>query len=192
MSDVRAYLEGQDHGTLVEMILAQTDHDDRLRERLLLRTTMAATAGVDAGQIRRAIDRAVRVGDFVEYAGAYDYARGIHDATDLVEALLRDGQPLVVIELCEHALHTVERAIESVDDSDGEMGGLLERLQELHLAACRAARPDPEELAARLFAWGGFVLRAASSEPLRGRTKSHRRTSVSHGLTLCPTHLGPR
>ena len=153
MSDVRAYLEGQDHGTLVEMILAEADRDDRLRERLLLRTTMAATAGVDAGQIRRAIDRAVRAGDFVEYAGAHDFARGIHDAIDLVEALLRDGQPLVVIELCEHALGRVERAIESVDDSDGEMGGLLERLQELHLAACRAARPDPEELAARLFAW---------------------------------------
>lgn len=25
--------------------------------------------------------------------------------------------------------------------------------EELHLAACRAAKPDPEELAARLFAW---------------------------------------
>lgn len=43
----------------------------------------------------------------------------------------------------------MEQAIESVDDSDGEMGGLLERLRELHLAACRVARPDPAELAAR-------------------------------------------
>lgn len=67
--------------------------------------------------------------------------------------MLRDGQSAVVVELCEHALRRVEHAIETVDDSDGEMGGLLERLQEIHLAACRAARPDPEELAARLFAW---------------------------------------
>lgn len=153
MSDVRAYLDGQDRGTLVEMILAEADRDDRLRERLLLRTTMAATAEAGAGQIRRAIDRAVRVQGFVEYAGAYDYARGIYDAIDLVEGLLRDGQPAAVIELSEHALRRVEQAIESVDDSDGEMGGLLERLQELHLAACRIGRPDPEELATRLFAW---------------------------------------
>ena len=96
MSDVRAYLDGQDHGTLVEMILAEADRDDRLRERLLLRTAMAAAAGAGAGQIRRAIDRAVRVGSFVDYAGAYDFARGIHDAIDLVEDLLRDGQPAVV------------------------------------------------------------------------------------------------
>jgi hypothetical protein len=153
MADVRAYLDGQDHGTLVEMILSEADRDDRLRERLLIRTTMAAAAGAGAGQIRRAIDRAVRVGSFVDYAGAYDFARGIHDAIDLVEDLLRPGQPAVVIELSEHALRRVEQVLESVDDSDGEMGGLLERLQELHLVACRAARPDPDELATRLFAW---------------------------------------
>jgi tetratricopeptide (TPR) repeat protein len=153
MTDVRTYLDGQDHGTLVEMILAEADRDEGLRERLLLRTTLAASAGAGAGQIRRAIDRAVRVQGFVDYGGAYDYARGIHDAIDLIEGLLKDGQPAVVIELSEHALRRVEQAIETVDDSDGEMGGLLERLQELHLAACRAGRPDPEELATRLFAW---------------------------------------
>lgn len=93
------------------------------------------------------------VGSFVDYAGTYDVARGIHDAIDLVEDLLRDGQPAVVIELSEHSLRRVEQVLESVDDSDGGMGGLLERIQELHLVACRAARPDPDALAARLFAW---------------------------------------
>ncbi len=33
--------------------------------------------------------------------------------------------------------------MDRVDDSDGEMGGVLGRLQEVHLAACEAARPDP-------------------------------------------------
>ncbi len=153
MADVRAYLAAQTHETLVEMLIEQADRDDRLRERLLVRTAMAATAGADVGQIRRAIDQAVRVRDFVDYAEAYDYARGVHGAIDLVEGLLRDGHPAAVIELTEHALRRVEKAIESVDDSDGEMGGLLERLQELHLAACRAAHLDPEDLALRLFAW---------------------------------------
>jgi uncharacterized Zn finger protein len=41
----------------------------------------------------------------------------------------------------------------SVDDSNGEMGGILERLQDLHHKACRKAKPDPEALARRLFEW---------------------------------------
>ena len=40
-----------------------------------------------------------------------------------------------------------------MDDSNGEMTGLLERIQEMHHAACVAAKPDPEELARRLFDW---------------------------------------
>jgi uncharacterized Zn finger protein len=40
-----------------------------------------------------------------------------------------------------------------MDDSDGYMGGILQRLQELHLEACCAAKPDPEALAERLFDW---------------------------------------
>ncbi len=56
-----------------------------------------------------------------------------------------------MMELAEYALSETETAIESVDDSDGEMGDILQRMQDLHLTACRKAKPDPEELAARLF-----------------------------------------
>ena len=41
----------------------------------------------------------------------------------------------------------------TIDDSDGEMGGVLERLQGIHLAACEAARPEPVALARTLFDW---------------------------------------
>ena len=41
----------------------------------------------------------------------------------------------------------------SVDDSDGKMGGILARLQDLHYKACKKAKPDPLELAERLFEW---------------------------------------
>jgi uncharacterized Zn finger protein len=41
----------------------------------------------------------------------------------------------------------------SVDDSDGYMGSILERLQEMHHKACKKAKPDPEALARRLFEW---------------------------------------
>ena len=63
------------------------------------------------------------------------------------------GRPDEVVDLTEHALSVVERALQSVDDSDGYMGGILERLQQLHLAACRKAKPDPRQLARRLWEW---------------------------------------
>jgi len=58
-----------------------------------------------------------------------------------------------VIELAEYALAAVDNTMGSVDDSDGHMGGILERLRELHHAACKKAKPDPEALAERLVAW---------------------------------------
>ena len=55
--------------------------------------------------------------------------------------------------LMEHALATVEEAMGSVDDSDGHMSGIRQRLQEIHRAACKKAKPDPGTLAKRLFEW---------------------------------------
>ena len=55
--------------------------------------------------------------------------------------------------MCEHALGRIEKILGNADDSDGELSGCLADLQALHLRACEAARPDPEELAARLFEW---------------------------------------
>lgn len=153
MDDLRAHLEGLDHATLVEIILAQADRDDRLRERLQLDVAMGRSAGASAALVRRAIDQAIRTRDFVPYAEAWDYARGIHDSVDLVERILRDGSAAEAVDLCEHALRRVERVMGEVDDSDGEMGGLLGRIRELHIEACRAARVDPVVLASRLFAW---------------------------------------
>jgi uncharacterized Zn finger protein len=153
IDDIRTHLESLDRAALVELVVSQVDRDDGLRERLALRVAMADATGAGANLVRRAIDQAVRAPDVVRYADAYAYARGIDAAIDLVEDILHDGSAAVAIELCEHALGRIELAMEHVDDSDGEMGGLLERLQELHHAACEAARPDPVDLAARLFAW---------------------------------------
>ena len=40
---------------------------------------------------------------------------------------------------------------ESIDDSDGECGALLERARDIHIRAARGARPDPLALARDLF-----------------------------------------
>jgi hypothetical protein len=89
----------------------------------------------------------------VDYHAAHDYAAGIDDVIDSIEELLTDGYVAEVITLAEHALQAVEAAMESIDDSDGYMSGISERLQTIHLKACTKGKPDPEALARRLFAW---------------------------------------
>jgi len=153
LDDVRADLARQDKNALVEMLMGQATEDDRLRQRLLMKAAKGGRRGLDVATYRQAIDSAVNLGDFVEYGEVHDYARGIDDVIDSVEDLLKEGHAAEVIELTEHALAAVEEAMGSVDDSDGYMGGILEHLQELHLKACRKARPDPEALAKRLFEW---------------------------------------
>lgn len=153
MDDVRSYVTGQTKGVLVEWLMEQAAHDDRLRQGLLLKATKKGPKGLDVATWRRMIDNAVDWGEFIDYRDAYAYARGIEDAVDSIAALLKEGHNAEVIDLTEHALAAVEEAMGSVDDSDGNMSPILERLEKLHHTACRKVRPDPEELARRLFAW---------------------------------------
>ncbi|RPI01464.1 MAG: hypothetical protein EHM71_16390, partial [Zetaproteobacteria bacterium] len=153
MDDVRAWLADRDKSKLVDMLMEQAMEDGRLRQRLLLEAARASAKGIDLRTYRRAIDAAVDAGEFVDYEDAFDYSQGIEEAVKGIESLLQDGHAPEAIEIAEYALERVERAIEHVDDSDGHMGGILEQLQTLHLAACKQAKPDPVALAKCLFAW---------------------------------------
>ncbi|MEN8207257.1 MAG: DUF6880 family protein [Pseudomonadota bacterium] len=151
MKDVRAWLLLQEKECLVDMLAEAATDDDQLSGRLMLKA--AAARGVNLVTYKKVIDQAIGGGGFIDYYQMYDYWRGVDTAIDAVAELLAQKHADAVIELSEYALSRVEHAIEYVDDSDGYMSQLLGRLQEMHLAACRKARPDPEALAERLFKW---------------------------------------
>lgn len=153
MKDVHASLAAQSKDALVAMLMEQAMEDDRLRQKLLLKAAKQGRKRIDLNTYRNAIDEAVDVGGFVDYREAHNYSQGIEETVDSIMELLKEGHAAEVIELSEHALKGVEDALGSVDDSDGYMGGIIEQLQEIHLAACRKAPPDPEDLAKRLFRW---------------------------------------
>ncbi len=161
LDDVRAQLLQKDPRTLVDLLMEQAIQDDdpgsspgqALRRRLLMQAASHDPKRLNLATYLQAIDEAVDPGGFVNYREAYAYARGIDAAIDGIEKLLKQGKAAEVIELAEHALAALEQAMGLVDDSDGGMGGLLERLQALHHRACKKAKPDPETLARRLFAW---------------------------------------
>jgi hypothetical protein len=90
---------------------------------------------------------------FLPYGEVRWVAEGVHEIADAIEALIGQGQAVEAIDLADRALHRVESAILESDDSDGLLGDVLRRFEQVHLAACRMAPPDPADLARRLFRW---------------------------------------
>jgi hypothetical protein len=153
MDDVRAYLRGLGTDALVDLVTDHAQQNERLQRRLLLEAAKKRPTGPDLATYRASIDHAVEIRGFVDFRSSYLHARGIEDTIDAIERLLKDRHATAVIDLTEYALNAVERALGSVDDSDGQLGDILRHLQDIHLAACKQAKPDPEALARRLFEW---------------------------------------
>lgn len=153
LDDVREHLLRLDATSLVEIIMQQVREDDRLRESLLMKVARQRPGGLDVATFRAAIDAATDSDGFIDYREAYGFTSGIDSVVESIAELLKSGHAAEVIELTEHALRRCEHALGHMDDSDGGMSPILERLQELHHTACLKAKPDPEVLARRLFKW---------------------------------------
>lgn len=149
---IRKHLLERDPSELVEIVLCAAAED----ESLLRSLTMEAARGggaVDVPTMKRLITAATRTGGYVRYNESHSFARGIHSAVGAIARVLGQGFPRETIELTEHALRRVERALLHMDDSAGHMRPIMDDLQSLHHAACHAARPDPVKLARHLFKW---------------------------------------
>lgn len=151
IESIRDCLRDEDTEELVEIIISQAKADDSLLRRLIARAALKSDEGLNVDAFKSAIRAATSSMDFVDYGAAYAFAAGVDEVVDEVEDLLRDGHAEEVVELSEYAIEEVEGALGYVDDSDGRLGDVFYRLQELHHEACLAAEPDPRELAGRLF-----------------------------------------
>lgn len=161
---IAQHLGGVDPERLVTLLLEATDYDDILRRRLLLesigvarpkgkRRTRGAASRPDLAAYREILRDAIEVGDYVDYDAMPDYAQGVEEAIAPLDDQLHAGQSSAVIELTEFALISLDAAAEWLDGGDGSLNRVYDELQRLHFEACRAARPDPEALAARLLAY---------------------------------------
>ncbi len=150
---VKPFLAGLAHDALIELITSEMDRDEDLAARIRLRAAMAAPEDDGMPALEEAVDRATSIRGALRYGDVAAFAEGVDDVADTLERLIREDRPGMAIDLAERALHRLEQALELADDSDGLIGDLLDRLQALHLDACRAARPDPVKLADRLFRW---------------------------------------
>lgn len=150
-SIIREWLNTQNRDVLVNMIVEQAEDDERLFRQLYMKA--ARSKACDVKVYRDALEAAIHIDGFISYRETYDYASGIEDVVDSIEELLNDNRALEVVKLVDYALNAVEKALNDVDDSSGVVGGILCRLQDIHLEACKKAAIDPEELATQLFNW---------------------------------------
>jgi uncharacterized Zn finger protein len=151
--EIRTHLLSQKKSSLVELLMEHAEWNPEFHDRLVLATAQGSAKAPDLAAFRAAIDKVIRHRSFVDYDRMPEYTRGIESVVDSLRDLLKRGHTNAVRELTERALEQMESAMDHVDDSDGFMGGILIELQELHLSACREAKPDPSKLAKFLFEW---------------------------------------
>lgn len=149
---IREHLKAKGTDALVAIIMEMADRDPALLRKL---EVGAAAAGTDdkalEAQLRAAIRDATRTRSYIDYRHARDWAAGVDAALDMLSELASGPRAAMVVGLADYAVDRIETAAESIDDSDGHSGMLMHRVHEIHLAACRAARPDPVALAGKLF-----------------------------------------
>ncbi|NJM92505.1 MAG: acyltransferase [Rhodospirillaceae bacterium] len=150
---VRKHLGELGKDVLVAMIVELAERDLTLFRRL---ESAASVAQADdktlEASLRKTIDRVTRTGGYVEYREVADWASGVEAVLDTISGLASGVRAELALRLIEHALRRIAKAVESMDDSDGHGGALMERAQEIHLAAVTAVRPDSVKLARDLFA----------------------------------------
>lgn len=151
IEDIRDYLASLEPDRLIELIVNACRRDDRMREKLLLAARGRGDIHAAIKTWKEALKRATAVRGYVDYGEMPYFVAGIRDVVNALDSWITDGRAAAVVELAEYAVGRVESAMEECDDSNGELGGLLAHIVELHLDACRAASPDPAELAERLF-----------------------------------------
>jgi uncharacterized Zn finger protein len=150
MKDVRKYLESLSEKELTDLLMGQVEADEEFGMRMKMRIAKE-NKNVNLALYRRAIDRALDFDDDDWNYSGYEYSSRVEKIIKSHRDLLKDGFAPEVIELTEYCLAQLDEALQSIDDSDGYLGNFLEDVQDLHHAACLAAKPDPEALARRLY-----------------------------------------
>lgn len=153
LSRIRDYLKAKGVDALVEMLLEMAERDLALLRKLDM--AAAATNADDKTletRLRNALDSATSTDGFVSWREAASWAASVEDALDAIAGLASDARANIALKLAERAIDRIENAMNSIDDSGGHCGALLERARDIHLAAARTSRPCPVELAHDIFA----------------------------------------
>jgi hypothetical protein len=134
------------------MVVGLAERDPSLLSELELSAAAAAADDTTLfAQFKKAITEATRTHGFVEYRNMRGWVQGIKSVLDRIADLVESGRAALVLRLLDHFFARMDDALWSVDDSDGGGGAVYAKACDIHLAACRQAKPDPVALARTLF-----------------------------------------
>ncbi len=146
---LKSWLETRTNAQLIKLIEAQCELDGDFRNALQLKAA-AGDPAQNMDQIKQTIHNAFWIEDFVDWREVASYVNKLDPVMDALKEMLANDEAEAVIELVEEAIDCWVEAANNIHD-EGEMGMALDELYELHLAACRKAKPEPAELAENLF-----------------------------------------
>ncbi|WP_308409648.1 DUF6880 family protein [Streptomyces sp. A3M-1-3] len=147
--NLESWLEALSRDELLALVREQLTGDRELRRRLELR---AAAARSDIAVIRDRIASLLDTRPFarygyIEYADARGYGEQAAEAVTALRTLTADGRAAEAAALAREAIRAIGQAYGEIDDSSGYVGSVAADLAEVHMGACREARPDPAETA---------------------------------------------
>lgn len=152
MKEIEEYLRGCPHEDLAEVVMQQALGDEELRKELHLRIIENTTGTLDASGYESVVTSVTHVDEIFDLDDSWlhDYCSKTNRLIEPIRALLEKGSPLQVLNLSEHAIESLELAIDVTADPYGDIEELVESFLEIHYEACRKAGLDPEKLAERL------------------------------------------
>ncbi len=153
MERIRNYLSALDREALQTFLLTEIERNEALFKKLdrLASTHHANQKEIDVPLLRKMLENAIMVRDYIDYREAADWAEEATEAIEMLGELITKGHAEEARVLTEYALELLDDAIGSIDDSDGVSSEPIEKALTTHLAACRTSKPDPAKLARYLF-----------------------------------------
>lgn len=153
IDDIREWLVKQSKETILELLMQQVVEDHRLHQQLAFKAAKNSNKATEIATYRNAILKAARNIGYLDYYESSGYADEVLEAIEPIDDLIAEGKAKEALELIEETMELVEKALCEADDSNGEIGGVLEELQKMHYQACLKEKPSPEILAQKLFSW---------------------------------------
>lgn len=150
---VPEWLARQKKSLLVDFILEHAEDDDDFWNWLEMHSSLHDDGTIDMDRLKKGLDNAIIIEDFVDYNETYDYFARVENAIEILDRLLGTGHAPEVMELTEHALAGMEQTVRFMDDSSIYLQDIISELTDIHHRACRKARPDRQDIARRLFEW---------------------------------------
>lgn len=152
LDKLREHLRSIRSGELLEIVMDEAENNNDFRERLLERFT-AEGMEWDFAELQQTAADLLRFNGFIEYRQSDAFSIRVQRVGMLLKSVMFQGHASVALDIIDFIIPKLEKAVGNADDSNGSIGGAIAQIAELRIEACRLAKPDPQKLAEKLFAY---------------------------------------